>query len=401
MATAKIFDTVVLYDTPGTTDITPAPGEDAQIDLAAIGNDVTVHFDPAPANAVGKAIGVTVLSDAPGGAFGVNWTNAVDFLVPTPLQQSGDCELFTWDATAGLWRLVAAFRRSAMVLSSATIPAPVDATPLAPLSGEFSRIDMSGATVNVPVTFPPGGDFGQWIALQISTASPAGFAVETGYANLVALGDTAIFTCLGGGVWAQVVFDNRAGAALFPNITTHTPTDATPIDVLPGQYAQIALSSATDNVPINFVGGAVGQLACIKCTAPAPVVTIPFEFSIQPPGGTELKIRGDMSWWICTAPGTWEQLSFQGGNPVTVYEFNFVDGDLSGSDLSIPHRLNTLAPDVTIIDNAGALVPPGAGTWTLAVNNASQCTVTFDAGLLPLTDTWRVAVRGGSTPDLS
>lgn len=301
MANAKLFDIVNTYDTPALATISPIAGEDVQINLAAIGNDVTVDFTVANAAAEGKGIGVTLLSDLAGTGT-VVYSGAVDVLISSGLQQAGDCELFTWDNDSGAWKLVGAFRRSAMPIS---------------------------------------------------------------------------------------VF------------TTYAPTDATPIVMQPGEYAQIALSSATDNVPVSIVGGFAGQMACIKCTAPAPIVTIPFEFSIQPVGGTELKIRGDTAWFICMSPGSWEQVNFEAGNPVRVYADGFVDGDLSGSDLVIPHRLNTQAPNVTIVDNAGALVPPGAGTWTMQVNNGAQCTITFDAGLLPLTDTWQYQVTGGPTPDLS
>ena len=298
---AKLFDVVNVYATAAITEINPVAGEDMQVDLQAIGNDVTINFPTPAASAEGKAIGVTLLSDL-AAASTVGYAGAVDVLVTSGLQQAGDCELFTWDVDSGSWKLVGSFRRSALLYS---------------------------------------------------------------------------------------VF------------TTHTPTDATPIDVQPGEFTQIALSSATDNVPVNFVGGFPGQEICIKCTAPAPIVTIPFEFSIQPAGGTELKIRGDTAYFVCTSPGGWEQIGFEAGNPARCYGANFSDADLSGSDLVIPHRLNTAAPGVSIFDNTGALVPPGAGTYSVLANNASSCTVTFDAGLLPLTDTWKYNVVGGSTPDLS
>lgn len=303
-ANARLFTSVVTYNEPGITEINPVAGEDAQIDLSAIGNAITINF-PTPAAAdEGKALGITLLSDLGSAGGGAGYNGPVDVLISSGVEQAGDCELFAWDQDTAAWKLVNGFRRSGM---------------------EYS------------------------------------------------------------------IFSARA------------PTDATPIVVQPGEYTQISLSAATDNVPVSFVGGFAGQRAAIKCSAPVlpPASGIPFEFSIQPAGGTELKIRGDTGFFVCTSPGGWEQLAFLPGNPVMVYADGFVDADLSGGDLVISHRLNTLAPNVTIVNNAGALVPPGAGTWTMQVNNGVQCTITFDAGLLPLTDTWQYQVLGGPTPDLS
>lgn len=304
-ANARLFTTVVTYAEPGITEINPVAGEDAQIDLAAIGNSITINFPTPAAGDEGKAIGITLLSDLGAAGGGAGYNGPVDVLIASGVEQAGDCELFTWDADSGAWKLVSAFRRSAL---------------------EFS-----------------------------------------------------IFS-------------------------SHAPTTADPIIVQPGEYTQIALSSAIDNVPVAFVGGFAGQRAAIKCTAPAPYtpgVNIPFEFSIQPAGGTELKIRGDTGFFVCTSPGGWEQLAFLPGNPARVYADSFADADLSGGTLVIPHRLDTLAPSVTIADNTGALVPMGAGTYSVQVNNGSQITITIDAGLLPLTDTWQYQIAGGPTPDLS
>jgi hypothetical protein len=109
----KLFSQVNLYDTPALTDINPVGAEDVQIDLAAIGGTVNVNFPAGAGNQQeGQCIGVCLLTASPG--FIANYTGAVDTLVSTGLSLAGDCELFTWDDTASVWRLVAAFRQAPM-----------------------------------------------------------------------------------------------------------------------------------------------------------------------------------------------------------------------------------------------------------------------------------------------
>lgn len=199
---------------------------------------------------------------------------------------------------------------------------------------------------------------------------------------------------------------------LFDTVQTYAPVDNTPITPAAEEYAQISLAGATDNVPVTLPSaGLVGQVICLKCTGPAPwagLPAIPFEFEIQCQG-TNLKINGDMAFFVCTAAGpgaSWELLWFEPGNPATVYEFSFTDADAGGAGvLVVPHRLNTLAPTVEIYDNTGALVQtqPGAAVVAVAVqvNNSAQLTVTLDPAFVPLAGNWRCVVRGGSTPGLS
>lgn len=295
---ARLFDTVVVYNTPGTTDITPAPGEDAQIDLAAIGNDVTVHFAAAAASDRGKAIGVTLLSDS---AFSVGYTDAVDVLVSSIIFQAADCELFTWDPTAGAWHMVGAFRRSALVLSGGPV--------------------------------------------------------------------------------------------------VYTPVDNTPIETQPGQYVQVSLASATDNVPLQLpTRGIPGQLLAVRVTAgyvdadPA----LSFAYALEPPG-LSMRFRGDFALFVCTSLGTWETLVQQSGIVAQSFTRSFQDGSLSGSDLAVAHFLNCVAPNLAIWDDTGALVPPGASTWTAVQNNPVSVTVTFNALLLPLSGTWTISATGAPT----
>lgn len=145
----KLFNVVNVYDTPALTDINPVAAEDVQIDLAAIGGNVNVNF---PATGIeGQAIGVCLLSESAG--FAAGYVGPVDVLVSSSLQRAGDCELFTWDAGASLWRLVAAYR----VPAAATVQWLTPTGTTTPVSGD-GVVDVGSSTITLPEA-PADGTF--------------------------------------------------------------------------------------------------------------------------------------------------------------------------------------------------------------------------------------------------
>ncbi len=76
------------------------------------------------------------------------------------------------------------------------------------------------------------------------------------------------------------------------------------------------------------------------------------------------------------------------------YQRTFTNADLVGAVLSVIHSLTTNAPVFMIYSNTGALVIPGAATYTAAEISANQIDNTFNALLLPLVGIWRVTLIG-------
>lgn len=269
MAT-KLFDQVNVYD--AATSINPVAAEDVQIDLATIGADVTVTF-PA-AGTEGQAIGVCLLSDSPG--FSATYAGAVDVLVSSSLTQAGDCELFTYDAGASLWRLVAAYRQPAaagLVELFAAINL-YTAAPVAPVAGELAVIDLATIGADVTVDAAPGTADGQVLAYQVLTASP-GFSVLPG-TNLAPTthtirdaGDTLVFVWAAGpGAWLPIA--EYLAPLAQPVLTTAYYTPPGPgatIDAVPGEMSSVDLALNGGNVDFNLNTAAAsardGQ--CVGC----------------------------------------------------------------------------------------------------------------------------------------
>jgi hypothetical protein len=145
----KLFDVVTTLSAG--IAYSPAAAEDVQIDLVAIGADVTITF-PA-VGTTGQCIGVTLLTvdsvTVPTPGFRVLYAGPVDALVPTPESQ-GDCQLFTWDGTNSVWRLVSTQIAVLRVVDTSGINYTA-------LPGDFV-IDGGGSTVILPLA-PADGSF--------------------------------------------------------------------------------------------------------------------------------------------------------------------------------------------------------------------------------------------------
>lgn len=79
------------------------------------------------------------------------------------------------------------------------------------------------------------------------------------------------------------------------------------------------------------------------------------------------------------------------------YQRDFDNGLLVGADLTVVHDLDTQAPLVQLYEDQGTgyqLINAGAGTFTVFTPDADTTLVTFDAGMLPLANSWKITIGG-------
>lgn len=79
------------------------------------------------------------------------------------------------------------------------------------------------------------------------------------------------------------------------------------------------------------------------------------------------------------------------------YSRDFDNGLLVGADLTVVHDLDTQAPLVQLYEDQGAgyvLVNAGPTTFSVFTPDADTTLVTFDAGMLPLANSWKITIGG-------
>lgn len=195
--TTKLFDTVTVLSAAAA--YAPVAAEDVQIDLAAIGADVTITF-PA-AGTTGQCIGLTLLTELAGSD--VTFAGPVDLLVGN-LVNAGDCQLFTWDNANNLWRLVSAFRAGFRWLNPFVAIVDTAAAP-----GDYLVIGAAALTITLPEAPPNGSYVGvntatfSAVALLASGADTIQAAPAPGTTLNLTRGNESLILVYSGGAWYQ------------------------------------------------------------------------------------------------------------------------------------------------------------------------------------------------------
>lgn len=97
----KIFDTVQVYTTPGTTSINLVANRLHSINLAAFGAVGNVACNFPVGTEVGQAIGLSLLTGSAAATLGIG-TGSAQF--PFSMQNADECALFSWSGLT--WTLV-------------------------------------------------------------------------------------------------------------------------------------------------------------------------------------------------------------------------------------------------------------------------------------------------------
>lgn len=428
-----VFDTVVYYEAPSDTAITPAVGELSLIGLGAIGDNVV--FTLPNAGSEGQVIGCEVLLANPGDAVSFNGrTLPVD-----DISEQWQSVVWSWDAEflfaeqTGWWipwvqcRVLVAPSLQAAYDGGNTIDLAAD-TPVelnAPTDSVALQITHDGGAPPADlgiVDVSMSDDTGSWAALLIENAGTA--TAQTRIVRLLNAGR------------AEVWFELRPDALYF-NVPRATQTYA----LLVASEGK-ALSLQTDRAlagdgstcgqlkvgpafgPDNCDGGitieGVDATDVGTCTGRVRIETHALGATVgddrrgalrlpnvgtaasalecDPPAEGDCVLRVDDIGEV--TPRT---KGFRGYRAAAWGLFNrgfqqpFDDASLTAGVLTIVHDLDTSAPIVQLYEDIGGVptqVPAGASTFTVASPDGDTTTVTFDAGILPLTNPWTITIAG-------